>query len=1186
MSPGRPEKTDDDGRRSRRRFLQTLGAVGTAGALAGCPAAGDSDDGSGTGGPTDAGTGTGGGTNGTETGTGGEGGTGNAYTGQLQVEETAADDRFPFVTGESAAPIVVDDEDAAVVEIAASAVAEDVGSVAGSAPAVETDLPDDADRVVLAGSVSGSEHVGRLVEDEAFDAAHVADGQWESFVVTVVEDPYEGVDEAFVVAGSDARGAAYGLFELSEAAGVSPWVWWADAPTADMDALHVTAGHYEFGPPSVQYRGVFLNDTDWGLLPWASETFEPEYGNIGPKTYAQIFELLLRLDANYVWPAMHGDYYKDMEVFYGNFEKQEVADRYSIVVGTAHNEPMLVNPHAWDEDEYGEYNYVSNPEGVRRAWRDRAEATAGSENVYQLGMRGAGDTAMAGVDSVEEGAEVLGDIIAEQRDILREFNDEDVSDIPQVFTPYKEVLSYYEEGIDIPDDVAINWPDDNFGHVRNYPDEAEQDRSGGSGSYYHVSYLGSPHPYLLLHSTSPALTWREMQRGMELGMRDQWVVNCGDLKRREWGTEFALDVAWDSSRWQREDIRSYFEQVAARDVDPEYAEPIADVMMEYYELATQHKPEAMGFNYSGWAGRGDIQDPAFSLTNYGDEVQRRIERYRDLRTTVEEMRSSMDEDASDAFFELVYFPVASAANINEKLLHAYKSRAYAAQDRTEANHHANEAEAAYDRRKADHEEYNTVIAGGKWERYHPVQPGPEGSPTSLGPPPVERVFPIGDVSVDVTVEGSIRSIGGMRDARGKSGQLPRIASGAVEFDFAPADASVTGETIVRSSDDDGPYIGVPEGEGNQTEFPTDDYATFEFTVPEHAGSQFTLYADVTHPSVESDSWFVQIDDSDPFLWNNQTGSGEFDVLERTIGTGDHTLTFYAREDGPKLRGVRLVARNGVNELPAFNRYSRERRFVDIYRSGEGTPEWTAEPSVPWLTLSETSGTLEGDGTRIWVDVDYESAPAEADLEAHVDVTSGDQSFRVYASVFNEALDDEGATHVERDGVVALDAEHYATAAAGDVAEWSPLTGLGRRGTGMVPEPLTGWAVDDLDAVDGQCPALEYVVRVLEGGEATLVVEATPSFPLGDGETMRTAVAVDDGDPQWVTFQMGEADLPMWSEHVTQNVLEGTIDVTLDPGVHTLRVFATDPAVNVEHLTVDFGGVRESYLGPTETPLRR
>ena len=348
------------------------------------------------------------------------------------------------------------------------------------------------------------------------------------------------------VTGHDSHGAAYGLLEVSRLFGVSPWEWWADATPQKRASFELPAGYTDSQAPSVEYRGIFINDEDWGLMPWSSMTMEPGNlrGVIGPKTNEKIFQLLLRLRANYYWPAMH----EVTEPFFLTPGNREMAARYGIYIGGSHCEPMASSTAVeWGRRGKGDYDYVNNSDSVLKFWEDRVRDVAGQEIVYTLGMRGVHDGAMNGAKTVDEQKAVLSRAIADQRELIARYVDADVTKVPQVFIPYKEVLDVYRAGLDVPDDVTLMWCDDNYGYIRHFPTPDEQARSGGNGIYYHVSYWGRPHDYLWLGTFSPYLLYQQMSEAYRHGIRKMWVLNVGDIKPAEYQTELFLDMAWDLS---------------------------------------------------------------------------------------------------------------------------------------------------------------------------------------------------------------------------------------------------------------------------------------------------------------------------------------------------------------------------------------------------------------------------------------------------------------------------------------------------------------------------------------------------------------------------------------------------------------------------------------------------------------
>jgi hypothetical protein len=608
----------------------------------------------------------------------------------------------------AAAEIRVAPEDYKVVHIAAAALARDIERVTGVRPRVADSAAGAgaARSVVLIGTLGHSPAIDRLAAGGKLPLDEIKN-QWESFVMAVVRQPLPGVEEALVIAGSDRRGTAFGAFDLSRQIGVSPWTWWADVPPARQTTLAVRAGRYRQGPPSVEYRGIFLNDEDWGLRPWAGKTYDPALGDIGPKTYERIFELLLRLKANLLWPAMHAC----TQAFNNYPGNKRLADDYAIVMSSSHAEPMLRdNLTEWDSTIRGAWNYQTNAAGVLRYWDERAAENGRFENLYEIGMRGIHDSAMPATGTLAERVALLERIFADQREVLARRVNPDVTRVPQLFCAYKEVLELYRANLKVPDDVTLGWADDNHGYIRQLPDAREQSRRGGSGIYYHASYWGAPHDYLWLNSTPPALIWEEMSKAFACQARKLWVLNVGDLKPAEISTEYFLSMAWDMRRFPEENQRQFLESWAAREFGAPWAPAAAAVMNDYFTLGYARKPEHMGWNLNaGAVNRGE-----YTPISYGDEAGVRQERYRALERAAQAIYDKLPAERRDAFYELVLYPVHGASLMNQKMIETDRTYLYAMQGRASTAAHANLARQAFVDIERETDIFNNRIAGGKW----------------------------------------------------------------------------------------------------------------------------------------------------------------------------------------------------------------------------------------------------------------------------------------------------------------------------------------------------------------------------------------------------------------------------------------------------------------------------------------
>jgi hypothetical protein len=681
----------------------------------------------------------------------------------VALDRSAAATDFPIVANGRATAIFVDPNSPETVQVAAEAFAEDVQRVTGVKPEVITQinglLPPD---LILVGVLGHSPDIDRLVTTHKLDISAVA-GKWESAVTAVVPSPVARGHRALVIAGSDRRGAAYALFQISRAMGVSPWTWWADVPVANHNAIYVPLGRHYQPEPSVQYRGIFLNDEDWGLRPWASKKMDPTVdnskGNIGPNTYERIFELLLRLHANSLWPAMH----PGSLAFNAVPENAKLADRWGIVMGSSHSEALLRNNVGeWNEAAPpkgdGRWNYQTNAAAMNAYWDKRLVENGKYENFYTVGLRGVHDSGLEATGSPQVKAKLVEDVMAEQRKLLVARVNPDLAKIPQIIWLYKESLDLYRVGMKVPDDVTLGWTDDNYGYIRELPDAEEQARRGGSGVYYHVSYWGAPHDYLWLCTTSPALLQEELTKAYDHGVRKYWILNVGDLKPAEIDIDYFMQLATDEPKMakmsQREWLRQWFEDqfpVQAMGSDPDNVSPwlhsptgladeMADVMTRYYALNFIRKPEFMGFNgYNdgvkrtefntlAWGGFVTSRGPYASDHNspdvllrtetrraYPDQNRGRALAWTALRSQEQLIAKFLTPQYASAYFELIAYPVQGSAAQNEKFLatdltyldaHQHNDTALAA-DTTRAH-------AAYDTVQTLTAKYNS-LEDGKWD---------------------------------------------------------------------------------------------------------------------------------------------------------------------------------------------------------------------------------------------------------------------------------------------------------------------------------------------------------------------------------------------------------------------------------------------------------------------------------------
>ena len=529
-------------------------------------------------------------------------------------------------------------------------------------------------------------------------------GKKQAFLLQVLPDG------KLLVAGSDSHGTAYGIMELSRLIGVSPWEWWADVTPEKKTSFVLSAEYQTLQSPSVEYRGIFINDEDWGLMPWSSQTYEPSdiKGHIGPKTNARIFELLLRLRANTYWPAMH----ECTLPFFLTEGNRKVAEEYGIFIGSSHCEPMVCSAAGeWRRRGQGDYDYVNNSASVYKFWEDRVKEVAQQGNIYTLGMRGVHDGQMQGAKTVAELKAVLERVLKDQRGLLQKYVNKDVTAIPQAFIPYKEVLDIYNAGLQVPDDVTLIWCDDNYGYIRHFPTAEERARKGGNGIYYHVSYWGRPHDYLWLGTFSPYLLHQQMKLAYDRGIQKMWVLNVGDIKPAEYQIELFLDMVWNIDEVNEIGVTAHLKSWLEREFGSNRAEELLPAMEAHYQLSYIRKPEFMGNT------REEERDPKYKVIKdlpWSEQaISERLRSYTVLSDVVERMESNIPADRQDAYFQLVKYPVQAAAQMNRKILTAQLARHSKADWK--------QSDAAFDSIASLTQQYNS-LQNGKWNRMMDFQP--------------------------------------------------------------------------------------------------------------------------------------------------------------------------------------------------------------------------------------------------------------------------------------------------------------------------------------------------------------------------------------------------------------------------------------------------------------------------------
>jgi hypothetical protein len=627
------------------------------------------------------------------------------------VQNSAGPGRFPVVQNGRAATIWVDSADWPGVVRAVGDLKTDIARVTAADATISSNANDLKQPAVIIGTIGRSKLIDDLIKTGKIDDSQIR-GKWESFFLQVVPNPLPGLSSALVIVGSDKRGAIYGIYDLCEQIGVSPWYWWADVPVRHRDALFVKPGKYQQGEPSVKYRGIFLNDESPDLSGWVAEKFgnvpvstnppiPANVANYNSKFYSRLFELILRLKGNYLWPAMWNNAFNEDDP-----ENPRLADEYGIVMGTSHQEPMLRAQKEWDRryrKTLGNWNYYKNPAALQEFWREGIRRNKNYESILTIGLRGADDTPMIPGGTVAQSMALLEEIVDVQRKMIAEEINPDVTRVPQLWCLYKEVQEYYKEGLRVPDDVTLLWADDNWGNIRRLPTEAERKRAGGAGVYYHFDYVGGPRNYKWINTNPIPKIWEQMTLAKEYGADRIWIVNVGHFKGLEFPIEYFMHLAWDTKRWTNKNINEYTRQWAAREFGPEFAQDTADVISAYSKFNGRRKPEL-------------LEPTTYSLVDYL-EADRVVSEFQRIVAKAEDVFRKLPEAARDAFYQLVLFPAKACAQVNELYVAAGKNALYAQQGRASANDMADKVESLF-KADADLTDYfNHKLGNGKWNHF-------------------------------------------------------------------------------------------------------------------------------------------------------------------------------------------------------------------------------------------------------------------------------------------------------------------------------------------------------------------------------------------------------------------------------------------------------------------------------------
>lgn len=667
------------------------------------------------------------------------------------ISEKAGKHFFQLSLGANTSPLMISSTDYTGVIRALKDLQSDINKVTNHTPVIIYDkLPPNKKQIVIVGTYGKSALIDQLVKSKKLDLKNIV-GNWEAYTIQTIEKPFAGVDRALVIVGNDKRGTIYGIYHLSEQIGVSPWYFWADVPVPHKTALFVKPINITESP-SVKYRGIFINDEAPALSNWIKEKYgmikaskNPPIGdgvvNYGHEFYSHIFELMLRIKANYLWPAMWGNAFNEDDA-----ENPRLADEYGIVMGTSHQEPMIRSQQEWDRRYYktiGHWNYHKYPDTLANFWREGIRRNKNYESIVTLGLRGANDSEIEG--GIKANIAMVEGIVNRQQKIIAEEVNPDITQVPQSWCLYKEIMEYYNEGMRVPDNITLLWTDDNWGNIRRLPTPEEHKRAGGSGVYYHFDYHGDPRSYEWINTNPIAKIWDQMSLAKQYGADKMWMVNVGHFKGYELPMEYFMSLAWNTNKWTNSNINDYTRAWVTREFGAMYANEIAAILSKYTKFNGRRKPES-------------LTAQTYSLTNYR-EAETVVTEYNKITAQAEVIYAKLPKEKREAFYQIVLFPTKASALVHELYVTAAKNKLFATQKRVSANTMAIRTRDLFKQDTALMNHYNHRYANGRWNHfmdqthlgYNDWMPP---KTNSLRAVPLQEIEPLATASMGVSIEGS------------------------------------------------------------------------------------------------------------------------------------------------------------------------------------------------------------------------------------------------------------------------------------------------------------------------------------------------------------------------------------------------------------------------------------------------
>ena len=660
---------------------------------------------------------------------------------------------FTLSASGKSSPLFINSNDFPGVIRALKDLQSDIDKVTNQKPEIAFDKLPTNKQIVIAGTYGKNPIIDQLVKNKKIDLKDIV-GKWEAYTIQTVEKPFPGIERALVIVGNDKRGTIYGIYDLSQQIGVSPWHFWADVPVPHKDALYVKPIKHTQSP-SVKYRGIFINDEAPALSNWIKEKYgmvkpsqNPPIGNgvvnYGSEFYTKVFELMLRIKANYLWPAMWGNAFNEDDA-----QNARLADEYGIVMGTSHQEPMIRSQQEWDRRYFrtlGHWNYKKHTDTLEKFWREGVRRNKNYESIVTMGLRGANDSEMEG--DLKSNIAMVEGIVKKQQKIIAEEMNPDITQVPQSWCLYKEIMEYYNEGMRVPDNITLLWADDNWGNIRRLPTPEERLRAGGSGVYYHFDYHGDPRSYEWINTNPISKIWDQMSLAKQYGADRIWIVNVGHFKGYELPMEYFMSLAWDTNKWTNSNINEYTRLWVTREFGSEYAEEIADILSKYTKYNGRRKIES-------------LTPKTYSLVNYL-EAENVVKDFNKITAQAEAIYAKLPKEKRDAFYQIVLFPTKACALVNELYYTAARNNLYAGQKRVSANAMAVQTRELFKQDTTLMNHYNQIYADGRWNHfmdqthlgYNDWMPP---KVNSLRAVPLQDVQPLAEASMGISLPGTEES---------------------------------------------------------------------------------------------------------------------------------------------------------------------------------------------------------------------------------------------------------------------------------------------------------------------------------------------------------------------------------------------------------------------------------------------